>query len=40
MCIRDSNYAYIGVEAVITVVILSLPAMKRAMEQLRGAARA
>ena len=24
---------YIGVEAVITVVILSLPAMKRAMEQ-------
>lgn len=34
------NYAYIGVEAVITVVILSLPAMKRAMEQLRGAARA
>lgn len=34
------NYAYIGVEAVITVVILSLPAMKRAMEQLRSAARA
>ena len=34
------NYAYIGVEAVITVVILSLPAMNRAMAQLRGAARA
>lgn len=33
------NYAYIGVEAVITVVILCLPAVKRAMEQVKRSAR-
>lgn len=29
------NYAYIGTEAVITVVILCIPAVKRAMEQVK-----
>lgn len=33
------NYAYIGLEALITVVILSLPAVKRAMEQVKNSAR-
>lgn len=32
------NYAYIGLEAAITVVILSIPAVKRAMEQIRRSA--
>lgn len=32
------NYAYIGLEAVITVAILSIPAVKRAMEQIKGSA--
>lgn len=34
------NYAYIGLEALITVVILCLPAVKRAMEQVKRSARA
>lgn len=34
------NYAYIGLEALITVVILSLPAVKSAMEQVKNSARA
>lgn len=33
------NYAYIGLEALITVIILSLPAVKRAMEQVKNSAR-
>ena len=33
------NYSYIGAEAVITVVILSIPAVKRAMAQVRRSAR-
>lgn len=32
------NYAYIGLEAVITVVILCIPAVKRAMEQVKRSA--
>lgn len=32
------NYAYIGIEAIVTVVILSIPAVKRAMEQVRRSA--
>ncbi len=34
------NYAYIGLEALITVAILFIPAMKRAMEQVKRSARA
>lgn len=34
------NYAYIGLEALITVVILFLPAVKSAMEQVKRSARA
>lgn len=33
------NYAYIGAEAVITVIILSLPSVKKAMEQVKNSAR-
>lgn len=29
------NYSYVGAEAVLTVVILSIPAMKKAMEQVK-----
>ncbi len=33
------NYAYIGLEALATVIILQIPAVKKAMEQVRRAAR-
>lgn len=32
------NYAYVGLEAVVTAVILCLPAVKKAMEQVKRSA--